>query len=94
MAPPHVSRKSITATESTTRKGHRELRKHVVEQIEEAEDDGFGDSDVEAMDVDREAELPDSQSTPGQSDGKLEQLMVDMVDAVCVSLHGIITLQT
>lgn len=83
MAPPHATRKPSNSTSRvSTRGGHCESRRRIAEQVEDEMDEA--NEEAEEMDIDEvEAEAVEPEDSQGAGDSKLQQLMVDMVDAVC-----------
>ena len=83
MAPPHTTKKSsmTTISQTTRRQGAQKSRKQVIKETGEL--DEFDDAN--SMDIDDETEAEGSHSqSQSTSDGPLEQLMVKMVDDVCL----------
>lgn len=80
MAPPHMTKTNVTTSHTTSRRVNRDSRKNIAAQVDDENVDESEDVDV--MDFDA-ASVAEPEASQQGSDGKLQQLMVNMVDAVC-----------
>jgi hypothetical protein len=81
MAPPHVTKKTTSTRQLTSRRGVYDFQKRITERPDEYVISGDKD-EVVAMDEDEDMAdaLENSQHAPS---GELQKLMSSIIDAVC-----------